>query len=188
MPRTTVFLARVLGPGNRWHLLVNQDGLPLVRNCTVRQLRMVTAGFSVEDNLDVPHLPSRIYMIAQHRPIRPDHPLLRVTRPVPVAPLRPYMHWQRPRLPDGVVLNEIAMATLTLVAAILGRRGFYRWLIAYSLRGRRVDDPVDCVICRGSSRRTFTWRLRCGHAFHEHCLVAWLAGSNRTCPLCRARV
>jgi len=46
----------------------------------------------------------------------------------------------------------------------------------------------ECVICCNTVEEAGVdglWRqLPCGHTFHEHCLLQWLARSHR-CPLCR---
>jgi len=58
---------------------------------------------------------------------------------------------------------------------------------------REVDPETECSICLQSGADDATaesgeaprWRsLRCGHAFHEQCLVEWLRHARR-CPLCR---
>jgi hypothetical protein len=53
--------------------------------------------------------------------------------------------------------------------------------------------PADeCVICLGSCEDRVCakpqWRrLRCGHTFHEHCIMEWLSKAHR-CPTCRGHV
>lgn len=54
-----------------------------------------------------------------------------------------------------------------------------------------VEEPVqpeaECSIClEGEEEEEMQrWRaLRCGHAFHERCLLEWLQRARR-CPLCR---
>mmetsp|Transcript_25634 Transcript_25634/g.46882 ORF Transcript_25634/g.46882 Transcript_25634/m.46882 type:complete len:218 (-) Transcript_25634:170-823(-) len=52
-----------------------------------------------------------------------------------------------------------------------------------------VDPDQECSICLGAldgeGAAPPPWRqLRCGHLFHEECLVEWL-GRARHCPLCR---
>jgi hypothetical protein len=170
-------------------VLSQSHGLPLVRNCTAQQRRRVLAGFAVDTCIDVPGLPLSIYLIAQHNQIDATHPLLRITTPVRVSSLRPYMNWQSPRLPEGITIDDIGTATLALIGSMMGRRGFYHWLIAHGLRGQRHPRLVDtCPICLQHRRRAYRWDLPCGHAFHEHCIVAWFAEGNRSCPICRARV
>lgn len=57
----------------------------------------------------------------------------------------------------------------------------------------QAGSDRECSIClegeadeeRTEAGEAPRWRaLRCGHAFHEHCLVEWL-GHARRCPLCR---
>jgi len=52
-----------------------------------------------------------------------------------------------------------------------------------------VSPDQECSICLGAldgeGAAEPAWRqLRCGHVFHEECLVEWL-GRARHCPLCR---
>merc|ERR1712194_135196 len=57
-----------------------------------------------------------------------------------------------------------------------------------------VEAQAECSICLDgdddveAGQAPVVWRaLRCGHAFHEQCLLEWL-GRNRRCPLCRLDV
>jgi hypothetical protein len=62
-----------------------------------------------------------------------------------------------------------------------------------SLEEVHVAAPHVCSICLESVQRAIgresaaTVRLPCAHAFHEHCIMAWLRQSA-TCPQCRAPV
>eukprot|EP00929_Paragymnodinium_shiwhaense_P027416 TRINITY_DN16098_c0_g1_i2.p1 TRINITY_DN16098_c0_g1~~TRINITY_DN16098_c0_g1_i2.p1 ORF type:complete len:296 (-),score=40.26 TRINITY_DN16098_c0_g1_i2:222-1109(-) len=48
-----------------------------------------------------------------------------------------------------------------------------------------VPPGTECAVCLGEGSLVDTWRvLRCGHMFHEECLVEWLKRGRR-CPLCR---
>jgi len=51
-----------------------------------------------------------------------------------------------------------------------------------------VKDKEVCAICCGvKAECSSSWsRLRCGHAFHAHCMRSWLnEGRHSSCPLCR---
>lgn len=57
----------------------------------------------------------------------------------------------------------------------------------------RVDRSLvdTCAIClEGLARGESAWRLPCLHAFHEICMVRYLAGRRvaPTCPMCRYEV
>lgn len=48
-----------------------------------------------------------------------------------------------------------------------------------------VGAESECAICLAEAGLASDWRaLRCGHQFHEECLVQWLRMRPR-CPLCR---
>ena len=49
---------------------------------------------------------------------------------------------------------------------------------------RRVDITGDCSVCMTSLDGATCIKLRCGHAFHEQCIVRWMERRN-TCPMCR---
>lgn len=56
-------------------------------------------------------------------------------------------------------------------------------------RASVVEAQAECSICLEGNPEALEaplpWRaLRCGHAFHEHCLLEWLERGRR-CPLCR---
>jgi len=42
--------------------------------------------------------------------------------------------------------------------------------------------PGECVICLANEA---TYRLRCGHQFHEACISRWRDMGHNTCPTCR---
>jgi len=47
-----------------------------------------------------------------------------------------------------------------------------------------TDMHKQCSICHGAiKRRTM---LKCNHAFHWKCIIAWLNTGARSCPTCRA--
>ncbi|XP_057806275.1 RING-H2 finger protein ATL47-like [Salvia miltiorrhiza] len=52
-----------------------------------------------------------------------------------------------------------------------------------------LKEPFDCAVCL--SEFSFLDKLKvlpvCSHAFHIHCIEAWLL-SNSTCPLCRSLI
>ncbi len=48
------------------------------------------------------------------------------------------------------------------------------------LAGRRVEEPVFCVICREEAY--WVVRLPCGHGFHIAC---WGRTDQLLCPVCR---
>jgi len=49
-----------------------------------------------------------------------------------------------------------------------------------------VPSDEECVICLSRDDNDgVSWRqLRCGHRFHEPCLLEWLGKANK-CPICR---
>jgi len=48
-----------------------------------------------------------------------------------------------------------------------------------------VPPGAECTICLDEGTPQTRWRsLRCGHHFHEACLLEWLRRARR-CPLCR---
>jgi hypothetical protein len=47
-----------------------------------------------------------------------------------------------------------------------------------------IDMHKQCSICHETiKRRTM---LKCNHAFHWNCIIAWLNTGARSCPTCRA--
>lgn len=101
-----------------------------------------------------------------------------------------------------------------LLLALSGRHGALRplrqWLVTFMdevmLDGRGLDlmaglsrvaalespEADDCAICLGSCEderngaNRLPWRrMRCGHAFHEHCIHTWLRKAQH-CPVCRS--
>jgi hypothetical protein len=50
------------------------------------------------------------------------------------------------------------------------------------------EETADCAVCLVFREREAGRLLpRCGHGFHEECIVTWLQ-VNTTCPLCRTPV
>lgn len=47
------------------------------------------------------------------------------------------------------------------------------------------SNAEECSICISNDEFTYkSWvELRCGHAFHRHCIDLWLE-NHRTCPIC----
>ncbi|XP_061757517.1 E3 ubiquitin-protein ligase RNF103 isoform X2 [Nerophis ophidion] len=44
----------------------------------------------------------------------------------------------------------------------------------------------ECVVCLETFvREELLMGLPCGHAFHQHCIVVWLAAGRHCCPVCR---
>uniref|UniRef100_A0A3P9NY34 RING-type domain-containing protein n=1 Tax=Poecilia reticulata TaxID=8081 RepID=A0A3P9NY34_POERE len=44
----------------------------------------------------------------------------------------------------------------------------------------------ECVVClEDFVNEELLMGLPCGHAFHQQCIVVWLAGGKHWCPLCR---
>ncbi|XP_061901312.1 E3 ubiquitin-protein ligase RNF103 isoform X2 [Entelurus aequoreus] len=44
----------------------------------------------------------------------------------------------------------------------------------------------ECVVCLETfMREELLMGLPCGHAFHQHCIVVWLAAGRHCCPVCR---
>ncbi|MEM1009305.1 MAG: RING finger domain-containing protein, partial [Myxococcota bacterium] len=43
-----------------------------------------------------------------------------------------------------------------------------------------------CSICLSTLSLGKTCQVRCGHTFHQHCLLQILEQNNHKCPLCRA--
>lgn len=44
----------------------------------------------------------------------------------------------------------------------------------------------ECVVClENFVSEELLMGLPCGHAFHQHCIVVWLAGGRHCCPVCR---
>ncbi|XP_032366518.1 E3 ubiquitin-protein ligase RNF103 [Etheostoma spectabile] len=44
----------------------------------------------------------------------------------------------------------------------------------------------ECVVClENFGREELLMGLPCGHAFHQHCIVVWLAAGRHCCPVCR---
>jgi hypothetical protein len=100
------------------------------------------------------------------------------------------------------VLYRSLIATGCELCAILGvfalkmqlktfiqRWGTHRELIRRIRADTAANLPPDseCVICCDHGSPTSTWRrLRCGHVFHDACLMEWLETSAFTCPLCRS--
>jgi len=51
---------------------------------------------------------------------------------------------------------------------------------------RGIIPTTDCSICLESYRyAAVLCGLPCGHAFHQHCIMAWLGRENHCCPICR---
>lgn len=52
-----------------------------------------------------------------------------------------------------------------------------------------LKEPFDCAVClcEFSDLDKLKFIPNCGHAFHMHCIEAWLL-SNSTCPLCRGLI
>lgn len=74
----------------------------------------------------------------------------------------------------------------------IDRRQFVRETL-HRLRREHHDkntelDNQRCPIClKEFARRRSAWRLPCGHAYHQRCIVSWFAQDiHMTCPLCRA--
>lgn len=45
---------------------------------------------------------------------------------------------------------------------------------------------TECVVCLETFETDFLLMgLPCGHAFHQQCIVVWLAGGRHCCPVCR---
>jgi len=104
---------------------------------------------------------------------------------------------------DEVLFTSLATCGCMLVAYALmwcirrHTRQMYRlWGSAgpaheAAVRGILADPAPDvpagseCIICLEEGRPQSVWRrLRCGHEFHECCLLEWLQRARR-CPLCR---
>ena len=45
---------------------------------------------------------------------------------------------------------------------------------------------AECPICYECMNTRTTKKLKCGHAFHKHCIDRW-AQEQCTCPYCRKR-
>lgn len=52
-----------------------------------------------------------------------------------------------------------------------------------SRTGGRCDD--ECSICLGATEGANTLALKCGHVFHDECIIEWLS-REPVCPLCRS--
>ncbi|KAM9329877.1 E3 ubiquitin-protein ligase RNF103 isoform 2-T2 [Gastrophryne carolinensis] len=45
---------------------------------------------------------------------------------------------------------------------------------------------TECVVClENFENGSLLMGLPCGHVFHQHCIVMWLAGGRHCCPVCR---
>ncbi|KAE8727054.1 putative ribonucleoprotein, chloroplast [Hibiscus syriacus] len=56
-------------------------------------------------------------------------------------------------------------------------------------KGDGLVEGTDCSVCLGEFLEDDSLRLlpKCSHAFHVHCIDAWL-NSHSNCPLCRANI
>ncbi|GMJ11034.1 Arabidopsis Toxicos en Levadura 53 [Hibiscus trionum] len=56
-------------------------------------------------------------------------------------------------------------------------------------KGDGLVEGTDCSVCLSEFQEDESLRLlpKCSHAFHVHCIDAWLS-SHSNCPLCRANI
>lgn len=89
----------------------------------------------------------------------------------------------------GAVMFVIVLKRVRRLMELLGDNGPAAETVRRQILAGPLVEPVpgaDCSIClEPGSPRSARWRaLRCGHRFHEGCLLEWLRRS-RHCPLCR---
>jgi hypothetical protein len=88
-----------------------------------------------------------------------------------------------------VFLGVLLLIHTNWLSFVWGREGLSRDGVVCRIREearRDVDHGTECPICleTGGPRSPQWLGLRCGHAFHEPCLLEWLQQS-RCCPICR---
>lgn len=92
------------------------------------------------------------------------------------------------------VLPDILTTPTAAVAPVVTREGLSRNAVDAVLQAAEEADAncshvatVDsvCAICLEEGLGA---RLSCNHAFHSHCIRAWLQRGGETCPLCCAAV
>ena len=51
-------------------------------------------------------------------------------------------------------------------------------------KSRSINEGETCSICLGKIRGN-EYELRCGHKFHNECIISWFRQKKDTCPCCR---
>lgn len=84
---------------------------------------------------------------------------------------------------------SVLLAVAALVAALASRFATNRILYADGKRSvvllQSSSEPIECCVCL--SRAETHVALRCGHKFHQSCVVEWIE-KTPTCPSCRHAV
>ena len=55
----------------------------------------------------------------------------------------------------------------------------------FSLNKYNHEGEEECSICLEKLNKTICYKIECKHSFHTHCLIEWVFGDKKSCPLCR---
>jgi hypothetical protein len=49
----------------------------------------------------------------------------------------------------------------------------------------KLELPNCCICISEISLKQKTILIKCGHMYHDKCLIEWLRGNTKSCPMCR---